>query len=230
MRLFRDQTFNISASSRFKMYMECAVHDGRLRLHSLATASPGDAVELQVGVSLPNGLTDLSGQPVRHLRLRAATGNAPYFQPGFYVDRRAPGVLHFEVTASADRFMLSPGVAGPLPRQRHRDLGLGSLMGRCPGRACLYYVMRFKGMKLCGVLLGLSVFSLAVQAGPQINVGTVYDYLDGDKSTYLKRVFNSGDSTAFVKVNILEIVYDADGSTAEIPVADPADGSRRAMA
>ncbi len=70
-------------------------------------------------------------------------------------------------------------------------------------------------------------FSLAVCAGPQINVGTVYDYLDSDKSTYLKRVFNSGDSTAFVKVNILEIVYDADGSHREIPLKTQADGSGR---
>jgi hypothetical protein len=62
---------------------------------------------------------------------------------------------------------------------------------------------------------------------PQINVGTVYDYLDSDKSTYLKRVFNSGDGTAFVKVNILEIIYDADGSHREVPVRQQADGSSR---
>jgi hypothetical protein len=73
----------------------------------------------------------------------------------------------------------------------------------------------------------LGTFSLAVQAGPQINVGTVYDYLDGDKSTYLKRVFNSGDSTAFVKINVLEIVYDADGTSREIPVESSADGTSR---
>ncbi|MGH8385707.1 MAG: molecular chaperone [Pseudomonas sp.] len=82
-------------------------------------------------------------------------------------------------------------------------------------------------MKRLWVSLGLSVFSWSVQAGPQINVGTVYDYLDADKSTYLKRVYNSGDSTAFVKVNILEIIYDADGSHREIPVATQADGSGR---
>ena len=102
-------------------------------------------------------------------------------------------------------------------------------MGRLSmDRACVVFnVMRFKGMKRLWLLLGLSGFSLAVQAGPQINVGTVYDYLDGDKSTYLKRVFNSGDSTAFVKVNILEIIYDADGTHREIPVATQADGSGR---
>jgi hypothetical protein len=79
-----------------------------------------------------------------------------------------------------------------------------------------------------GFLLGvLSVFCLTAQAGPQINVGTVYDYLDADKSTYLKRVFNSGDATAFVKVNVLEIVYGADGTPTEIPVQNAADGASR---
>ncbi|QAX86703.1 pilus assembly protein [Pseudomonas sp. DTU12.3] len=82
-------------------------------------------------------------------------------------------------------------------------------------------------MKRLLLLMGLSGFSLAISAGPQINVGTVYDYLDGDKSTYLKRVFNSGDSTAFVKVNILEIVYDADGKSREVEVRNQADMTSR---
>ncbi|MHC8368386.1 molecular chaperone [Pseudomonas sp. ZT5P21] len=73
----------------------------------------------------------------------------------------------------------------------------------------------------------LGGFCGVANAGPQINVGTVYDYLDGDKSTYLKRVFNSGDSTAFVKVNVLEIVYDADGKPQEVPVETAADGASR---
>jgi hypothetical protein len=79
-----------------------------------------------------------------------------------------------------------------------------------------------------GFLLSLlSVFCLTAQAGPQINVGTVYDYLDADKSTYLKRVFNSGDATAFVKINVLEIVYGADGAPQEIAVENAADGASR---
>ena len=111
-RLFRDQTFNISASSRFKMYMECewssaydCMLDDRVSKRM---------VELQVFVTLPNGLTDMSGQPVRRMRLRAGAANALYFQPGFYVDR-APGVLHFEVPQSQMAFMLEPG-AGPFYR------------------------------------------------------------------------------------------------------------------
>lgn len=112
-RLFRDQTFNISASSRFKMYMECefigVVYDCLL---DDRVSKRG--VELQVFVTLPNGLTDMSGQPVRHMRLRAGAANALFFQPGFYVDR-APGVLHFEVPPRQMQFMLSPG-AGPFYR------------------------------------------------------------------------------------------------------------------
>lgn len=68
---------------------------------------------------------------------------------------------------------------------------------------------------------------LISHAGPAINVGVVYDYLDGDKSTYLKRVFNSGDATAFVKINILEIVYDADGTAREIPLVNQTEANAR---
>jgi hypothetical protein len=90
-----------------------------------------------------------------------------------------------------------------------------------------FFFREFKPMSR-GFLLGaLSVLCMTAQAGPQINVGTVYDYLDGDKSTYLKRIFNSGDSTAFVKVNVLEIVYGADGVPQEIPVAASTDGASR---
>lgn len=78
-------------------------------------------------------------------------------------------------------------------------------------------------MKLLTTLFGLCCLPLLAQAGPQINVGVVYDYLDGEKSTYLKRVFNGGDATAFVKVNVLEIVYDADGKPQEVPVKNQAE-------
>ena len=82
-------------------------------------------------------------------------------------------------------------------------------------------------MKRLLALFGLCLFTHAAQATPSINIGTVYDYLDGDKSTFLKRVFNGGDSTAFVKVNILEILYDADGKSQEVPLKTQTDGSAR---
>ncbi|MBM9487076.1 molecular chaperone [Pseudomonas sp. ICBG1301] len=82
-------------------------------------------------------------------------------------------------------------------------------------------------MKRFCMLLGATLFSLSSHAGPQINVGVVYDYLDAEKSTYMKRVFNGGTSTAFVKVNILEMIYAADGSYREVPLQDHAGGTAR---
>lgn len=82
-------------------------------------------------------------------------------------------------------------------------------------------------MKRRLALIGFCLFTQTAHAGPSINIGTVYDYLDGDKSTFLKRVYNGGDSTAFVKVNILEILYDADGKSREVPLQSNADGKSR---
>ena len=78
-------------------------------------------------------------------------------------------------------------------------------------------------MKQAVLWIGLCLMSLTAHAGPLINVGVVYDYLEGDRSSYLKRVFNGGTSTAFVKVNVLEILYNADGTTREVPVASMTD-------
>ncbi len=90
-----------------------------------------------------------------------------------------------------------------------------------------FHFMGLRTMNRLFLLMLLCVSGTSVYAGPQINVGTVYDYLDADKSTYLKRVFNSGDSTAFVKIDVLEIVYSADGTSKEIPVVAAADGASR---
>lgn len=57
----------------------------------------------------------------------------------------------------------------------------------------------------------------AIQAAPNINVGPIFDYMDGAQTTYLKRIYNSGDSTAFVRVNISEIRYEH-GVRREIPL------------
>ncbi|MDZ5433664.1 molecular chaperone [Pseudomonas fluorescens] len=82
-------------------------------------------------------------------------------------------------------------------------------------------------MKRLVLLLAACLPFQSAQAGPNINIGVVYDYLAGDKSTYLKRVYNSGDSTAFVKINVLEIIYNADGTSSEVPVKVQADASAR---
>ena len=77
------------------------------------------------------------------------------------------------------------------------------------------------------VLGALCGFPLCANAGPSLNVGVFYDYLDGDKSTYLKRVYNAGDSTAFVRIQVLEILYNADGSSEEVELKPGADPSVR---
>ncbi|AWY42994.1 hypothetical protein DKY63_25010 [Pseudomonas putida] len=93
-RLFRDQTFNISASSRFKMRLECQYLSGNTC--ALWEPKSGHGVPLNVGVSLPNGLTDAFGQPVNRRPLLRDGSGTELFQPGFYVDRK-PGSLHFEI-------------------------------------------------------------------------------------------------------------------------------------
>jgi hypothetical protein len=107
-RLFRDQTFNISASSRFKMQVICEIpglYDCQIR----DTISSRAAV-VSLSVSLPDGLTDLAGQPVKRLPLRWGQSSALQFQPSFYVDR-APGVLHFEISSPYYlNLMMQPGV------------------------------------------------------------------------------------------------------------------------
>ncbi|WP_223444125.1 MULTISPECIES: hypothetical protein [Pseudomonas] len=106
-RLFRDQTFTISTSSRFKMRLECQYIVGNTC--ALREAKSADLVPLQMGVSLPNGLTDASGQSVNRLPLRLDGSGSELFQPGFYLDRK-PGTLHFEIAREHVESMLSEGV------------------------------------------------------------------------------------------------------------------------
>ncbi|WP_327438313.1 molecular chaperone [Pseudomonas donghuensis] len=62
----------------------------------------------------------------------------------------------------------------------------------------------------------LMLMATTAVAGPELNIGTFYDYLDGGKSTLLKRVRNSGDTTAFVKVSVVELLYDNQGQAREV--------------
>ncbi|MDP9784137.1 hypothetical protein J2W59_003983 [Pseudomonas fluorescens] len=105
-RLFRDQRFHISASSRFKMALECQYVSGNTC--AISETDTGHAVPVDVGVSLPDGLTDAAGQPVNRRRLLRDGSGTELFQPGFYVDRRS-GTLHFEVARNHVEDMLDSG-------------------------------------------------------------------------------------------------------------------------
>ncbi|MEB5972560.1 hypothetical protein ACWXWB_04620 [Pantoea dispersa] len=61
----------------------------------------------------------------------------------------------------------------------------------------------------------LAASSFAACAIPQISVGQMYDFIEGDKSTYLKRISNNGDNTAFIKTEVSEVSWDASGRKTE---------------
>ena len=106
-RLFRDQTFNISASSLFKMLLECQYLAGNTC--GLRDAESPHLVPLNTSVSLPYGLTDAVGQTINRRPLRLDGSGTELFQPGFYLDRK-PGTLHFEIAREHVESMLSEGV------------------------------------------------------------------------------------------------------------------------
>ncbi|PTT26330.1 hypothetical protein DBR18_22965 [Pseudomonas sp. HMWF021] len=106
-RLFRDQTFNLHASSRFKMLLECEFQSGNT---CGIQNSEAHRVPLDIKVTLPNGLVDGAGAPVANRPLRLDGAGTELFQPTFYVDRQ-PGTLHFEVPSSSVESMLSQGAS-----------------------------------------------------------------------------------------------------------------------
>ncbi|WP_347901808.1 hypothetical protein [Pseudomonas purpurea] len=104
-RLFRDQTFNLSASSRFKMRLACQYGDGG-NTCMLYEPNSGGAVPVDIAVTLPNGMTDAAGQPVNRRPLLRDGSGTELFQPGHYIDRK-PGTLHFEIARPAVEEMLT---------------------------------------------------------------------------------------------------------------------------
>jgi len=70
-------------------------------------------------------------------------------------------------------------------------------------------------------LIALALTSLAATshaASPQINVGPMFEYMPAGSSQYLKRVRNSGDATAYVRVEITRMNFDSAGKISETPV------------
>jgi hypothetical protein len=105
-RLYRDQTFQIAASSRFKMQLECSIAMGNTC--GLRNAA-GDEVPVQIAVTLPSGIDGRGDQAVIRRPLRLDGSGTELFQPLFYVNNR-PGTLHFEVLRDDMRDMLAqPG-------------------------------------------------------------------------------------------------------------------------
>ncbi|MBT2338531.1 MULTISPECIES: hypothetical protein [Pseudomonas] len=105
-RLFRDQRFHISASSRFKMSLECQHISGNTC--AITETGTNHAVPVNVSVTLPEGLADAGGQPVDRRPLLRDGSGTELFQPSVYVDRRS-AMLHFEVARGSVEEMLDTG-------------------------------------------------------------------------------------------------------------------------
>ncbi|WP_260200119.1 hypothetical protein [Candidatus Regiella insecticola] len=73
------------------------------------------------------------------------------------------------------------------------------------------------------VLLTAFLFTGAAYAGPMINIGSMYDMMMSGEKTFSKRVYNGGDTTAFVRIDILQMVVDAKGSL-DTPIKQVNDG------
>lgn len=65
------------------------------------------------------------------------------------------------------------------------------------------------------IILALSLLSSAY-ATPVIGIGSMYDVLTPDMQSMTKRIYNTGDSTAFVRVELLEIKPDRNSGGAEV--------------
>ncbi|WPN59162.1 hypothetical protein [Pseudomonas sp. P9_31] len=108
-RIYRDQLFYLSASSRFKVMMLCNSYGGtRCKLGS----PKGNTTEVETLLTLPAGITGPGGGSVTLFRLQYNTWSGP-FQPGIYVDRKA-GSLRFEMPQDAINFLLRPGLSDTL--------------------------------------------------------------------------------------------------------------------
>ncbi len=107
-RLMRDQTFLISASSRFTMRLECEFD--QVEGCAITDRQSGYTGVVNVSVSLPHGLMNSSGQPVKRMLL-GRMASAP-FQPGIYVDRK-PGTLHFEVPERDTNWLITNAQGRP---------------------------------------------------------------------------------------------------------------------
>lgn len=111
-RIYRDQLFHLSASSRFKVMIQCdaiTFYGTECRLVGDRDTLPFPTVGfVETKLSLPNGITGAGGAPVKDLTLKINEWSGP-FQPGHYVDRK-PGNLRFEMPRHAIDYMLRPGI------------------------------------------------------------------------------------------------------------------------
>ncbi|MHC8301532.1 hypothetical protein [Pseudomonas sp. ZS1P83] len=107
-RIFRDQMFYLSASSRFKVMMQCRDSLGGERCRMFGG---GNVTDVTTRLTLPAGIT-FSGYPVGRFPLQHNVWMGP-FQPSHYVNRQA-GTLHFEIPKDSIARLLQSGMSASL--------------------------------------------------------------------------------------------------------------------
>jgi hypothetical protein len=90
-RIYREQTFNISASSRFKVMMLCDAFG----FNPCKMQGGRGGAQLLVAINMPPGISGPPGWPPGPVHLTNNVWRGP-FQPEQYVDRK-PGTLLFEM-------------------------------------------------------------------------------------------------------------------------------------
>lgn len=108
-RIYRDQAFFISASSRFSVMMQCDSLGGT---RCYLRGENGNSTQVETRLSLPAGIIGPGNGPVNHVSLMNNVWIGP-FQPGHYLDRK-PGSLRFEMPRDAIDFLIRPGFSGTL--------------------------------------------------------------------------------------------------------------------
>ena len=101
-RIYREQPFYISASTPFKMTMNCHKYDF---VRCILSSASGKRTDVMVSVIMPPGITNAINAPAIRLRNDAWTYA---FTPTRYVDRK-PGTLLFEMSKEAIDQLLVPG-------------------------------------------------------------------------------------------------------------------------
>lgn len=72
-------------------------------------------------------------------------------------------------------------------------------------------------LKIFALMLILASPAIAV-AGPALSVGAMSEFIPGGKNIYAKRIYNTGDATAFVKITIDEITFTDSSGSVEKPL------------
>lgn len=109
-RIYRDQLFHLSASSRFKVMIQCESWtafgtDCRMVGDKNYLPFP-NASWVHTKLTLPAGITGPGGAPVKDLLLKRYEWLGP-FEPSLYVNRK-PGNLRFEMPQEAIDYLLRP--------------------------------------------------------------------------------------------------------------------------